>query len=314
MKTPNQTIDELTHFNLFIELWNDEELREAIKSVSQKNEIKESVLKLKPLFDEMVSDLFEGYFLAAKKDVEKWIDVWENKEFLPTDEVNENLKYWRESLKNDRQYNYFLNSVKSGWVRDNSPMNSKAELIKNANSVFYSGVRLMHENGSCAKAEPTLEDHYNLAITFVKDNCRWVYHHAKITTINKYLSGKLSNEPTAKAKPKKKVFTIEDYLSPEGLKNKERINERIKAAQNPKYLHNVLIAAHKLEYLNFDIKKHNYQGTQEDFHKVLLGINPKLGTRQNTVGQTKKLAEEYYSANPGKNEGLINREIQELKP
>jgi hypothetical protein len=202
MKTPNQTIDELTHFNLFIELWNDEELREAIKSVSQKNEIKESVLKLKPLFDEMVSDLFEGYFLAAKKDVEKWIDVWENKEFLPTDEVNENLKYWRESLKNDRQYNYFLNSVKSGWVRDNSPMNSKAELIKNANSVFYSGVRLMHENGSCAKAEPTLEDHYNLAITFVKDNCRWVYHHAKITTINKYLSGKLSNEPTAKAKPK----------------------------------------------------------------------------------------------------------------
>jgi hypothetical protein len=66
---------------------------------------------------------------------------------------------------------------------------------------FIPGVSVRHKNHLGDKAEPTVEDHFNLAITFVKDNVRWVFHHAKIITINKYLSGKLSNEPTAKAKP-----------------------------------------------------------------------------------------------------------------
>jgi hypothetical protein len=140
MKTPEENKDQLTLFKMFLEFWNDEELIKAVKEESELNTIKESVLRLKPLFEKTVSDLFDNYFLEGQKEVEKWIDVWENKEFLPEDEVKEKLKYWRNELTNDRQYNYFLDDpVKSGWVRNNSPANSKDELIKHANSVFYSG-------------------------------------------------------------------------------------------------------------------------------------------------------------------------------
>lgn len=316
MNTPEQNKDELTYFKMFLEFWNDEELIKAVKEESELNTIKKSVLSLKPLFEKTVSDLFDGYFSEGQKEVEKWIDLLKNKEFLPEDEVKEKLKYWRNELLNYRQYNYFLDDpVKSGWVRDNSPANSKDELIKRANSVFYSGVWISHKNHLGDKAEPTLEDHQNLALTFAKDNVYWVFHHAKIITINKYLSGKLSNEPTAKAKPEEKVYTIEDYLNDEGLKRKEKIVACIKAISKPREAHFFLMAANELRFLNFDLKVMDLKnGTIEEFWNVLKALNNKVGTRQNFSVQIKKYFDDLESTTPEQTRAKIKAVKQKLNP
>ena len=276
------------------------------------------------LTDEAVSLLriiakarFEIAVEQGESEVLKYIDDLKNIHFYNKEQIEEKLKEWITNICVRPPYRAATSENPKPpfhWVIKQKLVfeQSKQNFINTAVGILRSGVCYKGDN-IFIEAKTLIERFHLAQYNFLNDCYQLIVLDSIATTINKYLSGKLSNEPTAKAKPKEKVYTIDDYLSTEGLKRKEKIVERIKAAKKPQHVHFVLIAANELDLLNFDLSKRDLTGRQIDFANMLFGLNEKTGARQGLFSQTLKLFETFNGANPGDLKKKIEVEIQKLK-